>query len=257
MGQAPRAPSPGIHGEVIMSVKIHDLFARKTGTTLAEFSAYWTGTHAPIAQRFEQVRHYVQCHRIQERPLVEGFAPTWPDGCAETWYVDVDALAEMVASPRFSELMEDEPKFMNIDRARPLLASQAQLVDSKGFDPRSRGVKLLLFAARRAGLDEAAFMRAWAHEDDAALGRTLGVSQHIVCTPVAAGILIQTASAAADTAGNARPYDAVRELWWPSLGHFEQACTQHHEAWTALLHLDAIDGARCMTLLSQERVIIA
>ncbi len=36
-----------------MSVKIHDLFARKAGTSLAEFSAYWTGTHAPIAQRFE------------------------------------------------------------------------------------------------------------------------------------------------------------------------------------------------------------
>lgn len=240
-----------------MSVKIHDLFARKAGTTLTQFSAYWTGTHAPIAQRFAQIRHYVQCHRIQERPLVEGFAPTWPDGCAETWYVDVDALAEMVASPRFSELMEDEPKFMNVDRPRPLLASQAQLVDSNGFDPRSRGVKLLLFAARRADLDETAFMTAWAREDDAALGRALGVSQHIVCTPVAAGILIQTDRAADNTAGDARPYDAVRELWWPSHGDLEQACAQHLDTWTELLHLDAIDAARSMTLLSQERVIIA
>lgn len=240
-----------------MSVKIHDLFARKAGTTLAEFSAYWTGTHAPIAQRFEQIRHYVQCHRIQERPLVAGFAPTWPDGCAETWYVDVDALAEMVAAPRFSELMEDEPKFMNLDRPRPLLASQARLVDANGFDPRSRGVKLLLFAARRAGLDEAAFMAAWARDDDATLGRTLGVSQHIVCTPVAAGILIQTDRATADSTADTHPYDAVRELWWPSLGDFEQACAQHQDAWTELLRLDAIDAARSMTLLSQERVIIA
>ena len=240
-----------------MSVKIHDLFARKAGTTLAEFSAYWTGTHAPIAQRFEQIRHYVQCHRIQEQPLVAGFAPTWPDGCAETWYVDVDALAEMVASPRFSELMEDEPKFMNLDRPRPLRASQARLVDAKGFDPRSRGVKLLLFAARRAGLDEAAFMTAWARDDDATLGRTLGVSQHIVCTPVAAGILIQTDRAADDSVADTHPYDAVRELWWPSLDDFEQARAQHEDAWTELLRLDAIDAARCMTLLSQERVIIA
>lgn len=240
-----------------MSVKIHDLFARKTGTTCAEFSAYWTGTHAPIAQRQEQIRHYVQCHRIQERALVDGFAPTWPDGCAETWYVDVDALAEMIASPRFRELMADEPKFMNLDRPRPLLASQAQLVDSNGFDAGARGVKLLVFAARRTGLDEATFLREWAREDDAALGRTLGVSQHIVCTPVAAGILIQTDRAADSSAGNARPYDAVRELWWPSLGHFEQARKQHQDAWTALLRLNAIDAPRSMTLLSQERVIIA
>ena len=240
-----------------MSVKIHDLFARKPGTTQAQFSAYWTGTHAPIAQRFEQIQHYVQCHRIQERPLVESFAETWPDGCAETWYTDVDALAAMVASPRFSELMEDETNFMNLARPRSLLASQTRLVDSNGFDAGTRGVKLLLFAARRADLDEVAFMSAWAREEDAALGRTLGVSQHIVCTPAAAGILIQTDRAADGSAGDARPYDAVRELWWPSLGDFERARAQHPNAWTALLHLDAVDAARSMTLLSQERVIIA
>jgi uncharacterized protein (TIGR02118 family) len=240
-----------------MSVKLHDLFARKAGTSQAEFSAYWTGTHAPIAQRFEQIRHYVQCHRIQERPLVEGFAPTWPDGCAETWYDDVDALAAMVASPRFSELMVDETNFMNLDRPRPLLASAARLVDANGFDVGARGVKLLLFAARRAELDEDAFMRAWSRADDAALGRRLGVSQHIVCTPVATGILIQSDKAADSSAGNARPYDAVRELWWPSLADFEQARAQQPEAWTALLRLDAVEAARCMTLLSQERVIIA
>jgi EthD domain len=240
-----------------MSVKIHDLFARKAGTSLAEFSTYWTGTHAPIAQRFKQIQHYVQCHRIQERPLVESFAPTWPDGCAETWYVDADALAEMVAAPRFSDLMTDETHFMNLDRPRSLLASHARLVDNKGFDARARGVKLLVFAARHSGLDESAFMSAWSRDDDAALGRTLGASQHIVCTPTAAGILIQTDKAADSTGADARPYDAVRELWWPSLAHFEQARKQHPDTWTALLRLDAIDAARSMTLLSQERVIIA
>ena len=121
----------------------------------------------------------------------------------------------------------------------------------------ARGVKLLVFVARRSDLDETAFMAAWARDDDATLGQTLGASQHIVCTPAAAGILIQTDKAADDTGANARPYDAVRELWWPSLAHFEQARTQHPGAWTALLRLDAIDAARSMTLLSQERVIIA
>lgn len=240
-----------------MSVKIHDLFARKVGTSLAEFSTYWTGTHAPIAQRFTQIRHYVQCHRIQERPLVDSFAPTWPDGCAETWYTDADALAEMVASPRFNELMTDETQFMNLDRPRSLLASYARLVDNNGFEVRARGVKLLVFAARRDDLDDSAFMASWARDDDAALGRTLGVSQHIVCTPAAAGILIQSDKAADSTDANTRPYDAVRELWWPSLAHFEQARKQHPDAWMALLRLDAIDAARSMTLLSQERVIIA
>ena len=50
----------------MMGVKIHDMFARKPGTTLAQFSTYWTGTHAPIAQRFTQIQHYTQCHRVEQ-----------------------------------------------------------------------------------------------------------------------------------------------------------------------------------------------
>jgi hypothetical protein len=70
-----------------MSVKIHDLFARKTGTTPAQFSDYWTGTHAPIAQRFEQIRHYIQCHRIEQQPLVENYAAAGPRGRIGAWLI--------------------------------------------------------------------------------------------------------------------------------------------------------------------------
>lgn len=241
----------------MMGVKIHDMFARKPGTSLAQFSTYWTSTHAPIAQRFTQIQHYTQCHRVEQQPRFDGFATTWPDGCAETWYASVDSLAEMVASARFPELMHDETNFMNLERARPLIASEERLVDDNGFDVNARGVKLLVFAARRSGLTEDAFMPAWARADDATLGRTLGVTRHIVCTPVAAGILIQADKAADGTSADARPYDAVRELWWPSAEALHKSRQMHATEWEALLRLDTIDRAHSMALLAQERVIIA
>jgi hypothetical protein len=244
-----------------MTVKVHDLFARKANTTMEQFSHYWTTRHAEVAKRFPQIRHYIQSHRIQEEPVVASWGQTWPDGCAETWYVDPASLQEMVSLPRFSEeLMEDETHFMELGNPRPLLVSDEHFLDSERFDPGDRGVKLLLFARRPQGTDPSAFMAGWARDDDVGLGRTLGATRHVVCTPVReSGVLVQSDldEGRSDDLSGGGSYDGVRELWWPSQEALEASVLREPEAWAELLRASVIDAPLSMSMLTRERVIIA
>ena len=85
---------------MIRSVK---LLRRKTGTTLAEFSAYWRDEHGPLVAshqtRLGIVRH-VQTHRdpaaeemgSQSRAKRGGMEAPY-DGVSETWYASEDAFS--------------------------------------------------------------------------------------------------------------------------------------------------------------------
>jgi hypothetical protein len=243
-----------------MTVKVHDLFARKPGLSRDEFSAYWSSRHAELATTFDQIKHYTQSHRYGDQSLVPSFASTWPDGCAETYYDDVASLEEMVALPRFSaELMEDEKNFMNLGNPRPLLVSEERPIDENGFDPDQRGVKLLVFAARQAGSDRDDFFAAWNHDDDAEIGRQLGASRHLVWRPLTPeGVLVQADldSGGDDRDGGGGSYDAVRELWWHDREALDAGIEGNADAWNSLLRLDSIDAANSIPLIARERIIV-
>jgi hypothetical protein len=244
----------------VSALKVHDLFARRPGLTLEEFSAYWSSRHAELASTFEQIKHYTQNHRLGDQALVPSFAPTWADGCAETYYDDLASLQEMVSLPRFAaELMEDEKNFMDLGNPRPLLVSEEHLLDESGFDPQDRGVKLLIFAARPSGTDREEFLAAWSRDDDVELGRKLGATRHLVWTPVTdTGVLVQadldSGSDEKDAGGGS--YDAVRELWWPERDALDEAIGRERDAWEGLLRLDTLDAGHSITLVARERVII-
>ncbi len=242
-------------------VKVHDLFAHKSDISVEEFHRYWASGHAELACTFPQIKHYVQAHRIDEFVPPAGLGPTWPDGCAETWYDSVASIDEMVASPRFSaELMVDETSFMDLDNPRPLLVSREELLDEDGFEPEGeRGVKLLIFAACPAGTSREDFLAAWTGGDDVALGRKLGATRHVVWTPITeGGVQIQNDLDSGDDEKQAGggSYDGVRELWWSDEAAMAAATAADNEVWQELLRLDAIDAARSMTLPARERVII-
>jgi len=241
-------------------VKVHDLFARKPDLTLEQFASYWSSSHAELACTFTQIKHYVQSHRSADQQPVAELGPTWPDGCAETWYDDLASLEEMVATPRFSaELMVDETKFMNLGNPRPLLVSRERLVDENGFDPENRGVKLLIFAARPTGTSREDFLAAWSTEEDAALGRRLGATRQIVWAPVTeGGVLIQkdldSGDDGKDSGGGS--YDGVRELWWEDEEAMASATAADNDEGRGRLRLDEIDPRRSMALPARERVIV-
>ncbi len=238
-------------------VKVHDLFAHREDLTREQFFAYWSSAHAELATTFKQIKHYTQAHRDGDQDLVPGFGETWPDGCAETWYDDAAEVEAMVSEPRFAaELMVDEKNFMNLENPRPLLVSELALLDENGFDPRDRGAKLLIFAARPSGSTREEFVAAWTSEDDVALGHELGATRQALYTPVTAGVVIQTDLEDDSQQEGGGSYDAVRELWWRDREALEAATAADNEAWQRLLRADVLDRSRSITLIARENVVI-
>jgi len=229
-------------------VKLFDPLPRKKGTSLAEFSHYWMTHHAELVKEFRRITRYVQSVRLEHKPRALGppLGETWCDGCAETWHADVSSVDEMAGDPLFPELMDDETRF--IDRAHPryLLKTEERLLDEHEFDPRIRGVKVLLFVRRSPSATRREFTTAWTDDAGATSSRRLGATRHVVCSAVG-----QVESMSAEDG-----YDGVRELWWPSMPALGEGLAREPRAAAALLRPDTIDVARSFALVARERVIV-
>lgn len=229
-------------------MKLFDPLVRKEGTSLAEFSHYWMTYHAEIAKEFRRIRRYVQSVRLERTSAALGspLAEAWCDGCAETWHDDADSIEAMASDPRFPDLMDDETRFIDVAHPRYLLMTEERLLDERDFDPRLRGVKVLLFARRSAALSRPEFAASWIDDSAATLGRQLGATRHVVCSAVG-----QVAAMSAEDG-----YDGVRELWWPSMADLEAALARDSRAARSLFQPETIDVARSFALVARERVIV-
>lgn len=249
-------------------MKLFDPLPRKRGTSLAEFSHYWMTHHAELAKEFRRIRRYIQSVRLEHKPSALGYplGDTWCDGCAETWHDDAASVDAMAADPRFSDLMDDEARFLDLTHPRSLLKTEERLMDEHGFDPRLRGVKVLIFVRRAANLSRSEFLTSW--DDDAAvsLGRQLGSTRHVVCSSLGqvereaaqddAGAEGGVSVSAATSVDADDGYDGVRELWWPSMAHLESALAGDPRAAERLIRPHTIDVARSFALVAHERVIV-
>lgn len=87
-----------------------EFVTRQADMAVADFQAYWRGTHGPIAARIPMIRRYVQSHT-----KASGYArepqPAW-DGLAITWFDDIDAMRESAKTQAFADTMADEPNFL-------------------------------------------------------------------------------------------------------------------------------------------------
>jgi hypothetical protein len=243
-------------------IKVFDPFPRKQGTSLAEFSHYWITHHAELAKEFRRIRRYVQSVRLEHKPVALGppLAETWCDGCAETWHRDAASVDEMPDDERFPDLMEDEANFIDVTHRRYLLKAEERLLDERDFDPRLRGVKVLLFVRRSPSLRPPQFVTAWTADVAATWGRQLGVTRHVVCSAIGhieRAPSPETGSPAGASAASADDgYDGVRELWWPNMSALEAGLTRAPDAASRLFRPGSIDPARSFALVAHERVIV-
>ncbi|WP_431778968.1 EthD domain-containing protein [Microbacterium aurantiacum] len=241
------------------AVKLFDPFSRKAGISIAEFSHHWITHHAEIVTRIPRVRRYIQSLRL-EVAVPSGAdrfpAPRW-DGCAETWHDDPSSIAAMVDEPLFGELMADERNFLDLSAGRDLIVTTETVLDEDGFDPRVRGVKMMVFARRHPSSSPSDFRRSW-EADLAAAGRTLGVTRHVVCTAIGD---VHRAADAASTDANAQPaaaqgFSGVRELWWPDIASLTASIGRHPDLIRRIVAPEGVDPARSTTLVVRERVIV-
>jgi uncharacterized protein (TIGR02118 family) len=239
-------------------VKLFDPFPRLTGTTLADFSAHWTGVHAEIAKHIPQIRHYVQSHRIDNPPheLFGELGATWCDGSSETWYDSAQSIQAMMDEPALAELMLDEANFMDLKVKRYPVMTCEHLIDAGRFEPERHGIKILLFVRRPKGVSPEEFHTRWLTDEDVALGRALGATRHVACPAVAETYTFLHPNPDVRDGGE-QPYDGVRELWWPSLDALTRAARDQPDAWSALLWPSAADVPRSLMLVAHERVIIS
>ncbi len=106
-----------------------------------EFQRYWRQKHAPLVRSHAEalrIRRYVQVHTLespindvlrQSRGALEPY-----DGVAELWWDSPDDMATATASPEgqkaAQDLLEDERRFIDLERSALWLAEEHVVVDS-------------------------------------------------------------------------------------------------------------------------------
>jgi uncharacterized protein (TIGR02118 family) len=87
-----------------------EFVTRQADLPVADFQAYWRGTHGPIAAQIPMIRRYVQSHT-----KLSGYGREIPpayDGLAITWFDDIDAMRQSAKTEAFAATMADEPNFL-------------------------------------------------------------------------------------------------------------------------------------------------
>jgi hypothetical protein len=225
-------------------IRFFSLIAARQDITLQEFHDHWRHPHGTAGRLIPGLRDYVQAHRIdtpqfaQSDTAVHGVAISSFDSAAE-------ALG-LLDEPQYTrEVQPDEPAFQDLDnniffgtteqtiRARKRLADGAGGADAGWNDldvPVS--VQLLQFV-HRTGNPE------WAGPDDVDLGERVGAFRHA------------RNFAARDYHGvDEEPFLGARQLWWPTLSHFEQGIASDPAAMERLL---AQGGESTTIVASSER----
>ena len=95
-------------------IKRMTLLARKDGTSVSDFRAYWAGCHAALALCMDGISSYTQ-NRVDKKlwQLFDGCGCFQVDGVVELCFDDDDAMRDAQASAVGSKFIpEDEPNFL-------------------------------------------------------------------------------------------------------------------------------------------------
>ncbi|MFW2828760.1 EthD domain-containing protein [Sphingomonas sp. ID0503] len=228
-----------------MSVKMYGLIPPKPGMGLDEFHDYYRHPHGTMGRHLSTMRGYYQNHRIETDRLPAYDAPF--EAVAEIWLDNVADAVNFREEPVLVKyLIEDEPKFVDMDRLT-FFAGVSEVLTSGprwniGLHPGDEmwnparspmSVKILQFILPDGNAD-------WAQADDEALGEKLGVFRHTRARPIA------------EVHDNAPTFIGLRELWWPTRLEFHKSADREPAALRALLDR----GGRSVTMLAQaERFI--
>lgn len=119
-------------------IKLVFCLHRRPELTREQFQEYWYTIHAPLVRKNAEVlriRRYVQVH-TRETPMNQALqasrnAPPEYDGVAELWF---DSLEDMAANraPEAAagrELLEDERKFIDLERSPLWFAEERPIVE--------------------------------------------------------------------------------------------------------------------------------
>jgi uncharacterized protein (TIGR02118 family) len=90
-------------------VKLVLLFRRRQDLPHAEFLRYWHEEHVPLVTRVPGIQRYV-ISPVYEQP--DGAGPAAPDGMAELWFDDEQALESALSSEQTRATAVDARNFI-------------------------------------------------------------------------------------------------------------------------------------------------
>lgn len=92
--------------------KMIGLMVRRPDMTPEQFREYWTTTHAEITSKVPGLLSYVQNVCL---PNPDGDPPF--DGVAVLGFEDATGMEKALGTPEWAAVMDDVPKFVDLDRA--------------------------------------------------------------------------------------------------------------------------------------------
>ena len=121
-------------------IKLVFCLRKRADLTREEFQRYWSEQHAPLVKSYAAtlgIRRYVQVHSIDDEiSLAVAGARNSPepfDGVAELWFDSLDALGAAGGSEAGraagQALLEDERRFIDLERSPLLLADEHVIVE--------------------------------------------------------------------------------------------------------------------------------
>ena len=120
-------------------IKLVFCLKRRDGLSLEEFQRYWFETHGPLVRSHAEtlrIRRYVQVHS-STTPFNDALrgsrgGPESFDGVAELWWDSLDDAAAAASTPEGAaaaqELLEDERKFIDLERSPLWMAAEREIV---------------------------------------------------------------------------------------------------------------------------------
>ena len=176
---------------------IHILYfiTRKPTLTDAEFHRYWRDVHGPIVKNIEQLKRYIQSHRL---PFA-GMNSTY-DGVAEVWLEDTAALAALRHNPKYlNGALADEPNFIDMNRVEWMATQDHVILDG----PQTPNlVKTVFQLKRKPGMSLAEARKYWIDVHGPIVCKLPGLRRYVQCH------LLDAAYSYAEP-----KWDGVAQLW--------------------------------------------
>lgn len=221
-------------------IKICEIVHRRPGMGVADFQAYWRGTHGPIVARIPGLRRYVQSH-----PKIGGYrkGELICDGVAEIWVDDKDALKAISQSAEFAAAKRDEPNFIDGARLVELLTSETVIKD--GAIPEN-GVKSISLLKFKAGMDPAQAQTHWREKHGPIAAGIKTLRRYVQC-PVRLGAYRKAEPPA---------FDGLPMAWFDNVADMRLSAASDAYARTKADEINFLEPGRIGTILTQEHIII-
>ena len=182
--------------------------ARRADFEEAAFHQYWKTTHGPLALQMDNLRRYVQSHRLTQ-PL-PGFEQVPYDGVAEIWFDTLDELLNLPQNPQYQQgAQADEPNFVDMSKLAFMATHEHVVIEGPPMSRDTSWIKAVFLLKRRPDLSVGQFQDYWLHGHAPQIPLDMGVLRY-----VQSHVLPET------YAHGAPVFDGMAALWFENMEAF-------------------------------------